>query len=232
MSNDNKAMTDGEIWKPVLGYEGAYSVSNMGRVRSEQRRVKRSDGRPRTIPCCILKYRVGDVGYPIVSLHKNGKGQTIRVHRVVLEAFVGPCPDGMECLHANNDKLDARLVNVRWGTHAENTGQMRDDGRAQAALGAGTAKKLDWADLHLILSDLAAGQTQQLIADRHGIVRQTVSKIARGEYWREHQSRKPEPEPGWFLGKPADMSPSAIKERRNAVIERNSASVGVRPTPK
>ena len=217
-------MTDREEWRSVLGFEGYYTVSSLGRVRSEPRRVIRSDGRPRTIPGLILKHRIGDVGYPIVGIHRDGTGTTVRVHRLVLETFVGPCPEGMECLHANNDKLDARLVNIRWGTRAENTEQMRDDGLAQAALGAGTAKKLDWADLHLILCDLAAGQTQQAIANRYGIVRQTVSKIARGEYWREHQSRQPEPEPGWFLGKPADMSTSAIEERRAAFNERRAAA--------
>jgi hypothetical protein len=42
------------------------------------------------------------------------------VHQLVLEAFVGPCPPGMECLHANDDATDNRLVNLRWGTHTEN----------------------------------------------------------------------------------------------------------------
>lgn len=45
------------------------------------------------------------------------------MHRLVLLAFVGPCPDGMEACHANDIPTDNRLANLRWGTHADN---MRD----------------------------------------------------------------------------------------------------------
>jgi hypothetical protein len=61
-------------------------------------------------------------GYLYVNLTPpaGGKYKTFRVHRLVLAAFVGPCPDGMECRHLNGIKADCRLENLAWGTQEEN----------------------------------------------------------------------------------------------------------------
>ena len=60
-------------------------------------------------------------GYLQVSLSKGNKKHTKKIHRLVLEAFVGPCPDGMETCHNNDVKTDNRLENLRWDTHLANT---------------------------------------------------------------------------------------------------------------
>lgn len=60
-------------------------------------------------------------GYKHVILYsENGKRITKKVHHAILETFVGPCPAGMESLHANDIHDDNRLSNLRWGTRAEN----------------------------------------------------------------------------------------------------------------
>jgi len=60
-------------------------------------------------------------GYRRVRLLRDGKYHSLLVHRLVLEAFVGPCPDGMEvCHYPDTDKANNRLENIRWDTHAEN----------------------------------------------------------------------------------------------------------------
>ena len=56
-------------------------------------------------------------GYPTVSL---GRKSEHRVHRLILETFVGPCPGGMECRHLNGNRQDNRLENLCWGTRSEN----------------------------------------------------------------------------------------------------------------
>lgn len=110
-----------ETWKPVVRYEGLYEVSDQGRVRSLDRTehckdglIRRRKGRTR-IPA---KNRYG---YPIVGLCKDGKMKTKTIHRLVLEAFVGPCPDGLECLHKDGAPENNTIENLKWGSHSENT---------------------------------------------------------------------------------------------------------------
>ncbi len=104
------------VWVPIPGHEGSYEVSHLGRVRSIDRviidrngkRYRRRGQTLRTWP---------ERGYLCVRL---GIGRQYAVHRLVLLAFVGPCPEGQEALHQNGDPSDPRLTNLRWGTHSEN----------------------------------------------------------------------------------------------------------------
>ena len=111
-----------ERWLPVVGFEGLYSVSDLGRVRSEARgwvpqsRLLKPDPRPRD-------------GYLYICLWKERRRRGICVHRLVLEAFVGPRPQGMQCRHLNGHKRDNRLINLCWGTSAENAADRDRHGR-------------------------------------------------------------------------------------------------------
>jgi hypothetical protein len=105
-------MMSTEEWRPVVGYEGKYEVSDMGRIR----RVK--TGRVLRTRVVVHKGR-----YERVGLWRDGKSRVWQVHRLVGEAFLGPLPRGLETRHLNGDGADNRLVNLKYGTHAEN---MRD----------------------------------------------------------------------------------------------------------
>lgn len=111
-----------ERWLPVPGFEGRYEVSDQGRVRSLPRVVAtRRRGQTVThIPGRILKGSLSSYRYLEVRLHKDGVATVRRVHRLVLEAFVGPCPEGMEGCHNDDNTLNNQLPNLRWDTHAEN----------------------------------------------------------------------------------------------------------------
>lgn len=105
-----------EMWKPVVGYEGIYEVSDLGNVRGVDRidaAGRRWKGRP-------LSPKMHSGGYFCVNLSKNAQRSMKFVHRLVLEAFVGPCLEGRESLHGPTGQTDNRLVNLRWGTHGEN----------------------------------------------------------------------------------------------------------------
>lgn len=67
-------------------------------------------------------------GYPRVNITppEGGSYKTFSVHKLVLTAFVGPCPEGMECRHLNGIKTDCRLKNLEWGTQEENVQDNRD----------------------------------------------------------------------------------------------------------
>jgi hypothetical protein len=115
--------TDIEHWLPISGFHG-YEVSNLGRVRS----FRNSRGRSILDP----KYLVGsiqDPGYPIVNLRCEGKTHKRFVHRLVLEAFVGPCPNGwVTCHHPDNDRTNCRLDNLRWAPYSENENDKKIQG--------------------------------------------------------------------------------------------------------
>lgn len=108
-----------ETWRPVVGYEGWYEVSSSGRVRGLDREIRYIDGRVRSRKGMILRLQTNRSGYRTVGLSKNGpKG--FLVHRLVLAAFVGPCPADMEGCHENGDPSDNSLSNLRWDTSSAN----------------------------------------------------------------------------------------------------------------
>lgn len=110
-----------ENWKPVPGFEGRYEVSDRGRVKSLARPIPQKNGRTRLCGEVILKTEVNNGGYHRVQLWSGNHRHRKYVHRLVLEAFVGPCPDGMEACHWNDDPSDNRLENLRWASQSENT---------------------------------------------------------------------------------------------------------------
>lgn len=67
-------------------------------------------------------------GHLKVTLTRGGKHHQRYVHALVLEAFVGPCPEGCECLHSDGDPTNNRLGNIRWGTRQENVDDMKRHG--------------------------------------------------------------------------------------------------------
>lgn len=105
-----------ERWKAIVGYEGIYEVSSLGGVRSLDRYS--SSGR-RLKGATLPQFRTPH-GYLRVGLCKQGKTRTELVHPLVLEAFVGPRPEGCDCCHLNDVPDDNRLENLRWGTRSQN----------------------------------------------------------------------------------------------------------------
>lgn len=107
-----------EEWRPVIGWESTHMASSLGRVRSVSRPVsgprKRVEGR-------VLSPSRHRRGHHRYQLHADGRVGYVQAHRAVLEAFVGPCPSGMEACHNNGDPSDNRLVNLRWDTRSNNT---------------------------------------------------------------------------------------------------------------
>lgn len=124
-----------EIWKPVAECEG-FEVSSCGRVRSIDRHVLCGGGpkqraHVRHYKGKLLRLSRASHGYQNISL-PNGK---YLVHRLVLSAFVGPCPKGCEGLHDDDKRTNNRLSNLRWGTRAENIEDaFRNGGRKRKGL--------------------------------------------------------------------------------------------------
>ena len=164
---------DMEIWKPISGYEGRYEVSDLGRIRSAP--TLRSRGgilRPDTTG-----------GYLRVQLWRGGKYVRPLVHRLVLEAFVGPCPDGMEACHGSPDKSDNRIGNLRWDTHKNNHADKLAHGTHLRGEAIGNSK-LKASDVFLIRSLRQEGKTLLSIARQLGVSQSLVHHITKGRVWR------------------------------------------------
>jgi hypothetical protein len=109
-----------ETWKDVIGYEGLYAVSNLGRVKRLRRVVDRNNqwGKHKLeLKERILRGSINKQGYVIVELLGSVR---VGVHRLVLESFVGPCPDGMFGRHLDGNPANNRIDNLRWGSVTEN----------------------------------------------------------------------------------------------------------------
>jgi hypothetical protein len=118
-----------EVWRPVLGFEDIYEVSDQGRVRSFDRVVAFRKGGSKRIKGKILKPLSGGArGYAHVCLWRESQCTMANVHRIVLEAFVGERPAGYGCNHKDGDKTNNALTNLEWVTYRENTQHARRTG--------------------------------------------------------------------------------------------------------
>ena len=112
---------DREIWKDVIGYEGLYQVSNLGRVKSLDRYVFNSRWNIKIHKqVMFLRPHKNNKGYKLLSLTKNNKSKSFQVHRLVALAFI-PNPFNKEQVnHINGIKDDNRVENLEWNTAHEN----------------------------------------------------------------------------------------------------------------
>lgn len=125
-------------------------------------------------------------GYLRVGLRKEIGGKLCwrAVHHLVLEAFVGPRPDGMEGLHAPNpDRTDNRLENLRWGTSAENTADQFKAG-TRAIGDKSPAAKLREADIPEVRRLIAERVSRREIGRRFGVSHAVINAVAKGTTWK------------------------------------------------
>lgn len=160
-----------ETWAPVPGFDGLYSVSTLGRVRSE-RRVVAYRGSMRTVPERILRPGIAS-GYQVVRLWADGIQTHASVHRLVLEAFVGPAPDGQQGAHNDGNSMNNAVTNLRWATPKQNMADRVAHGTANRGERHGMAK-LTSAEVLAIRADQ---RTNRAIASELGIWPATVSRI-------------------------------------------------------
>lgn len=162
-----------EIWKSVVSFDGFfkdhYEVSNLGRVR----RLGFSD-------CRIVAQSAVRGGYATVHLCVNNQRRRLTVHKLVLEAFVGPCPPDCEALHGPNGSTDNSLDNLRWGSRKENVEDRKRDGRQ---VGKST-RKLTAEDVSVIRRRLEAGDPASAIMTDYDIGWQSVYNIRHRKSWK------------------------------------------------
>lgn len=168
-----------EHWKPVRGFDGYYSVSDLGRVRRD------APGGNMTHVGKILKPGIGGgCGYRFVILTKPRSGgirKNVRVARLVAETFIGP-PGHMTVNHKNGNKGDNRVANLEYMTAADNTRH----GRSVLGRCVGEAHgraKLTAAIVQSARKDAKSGTPVRQLAKKHGVAAPVMGRAIRGETW-------------------------------------------------
>ncbi len=165
-----------EEWKDIPGHEGLYQASSLGRIRSLTRVVYSRNWYarqpfPRTITGRILKPgRYCKTGHLSVVLGRRTAGRP--VHQLVMEAFVGPAPDGMEVCHINGDPADNRLINLRYDTRRNNILDVYRQGKRW--------RKLNLNDVSRIRFALFCGWRGSDLAREYYVSQSCISAIKTG----------------------------------------------------
>lgn len=175
-----------EQWRPVAGYEGIYSVSTAGRVRSEPRITVQSNGKALTIKGRVLRPYVMKKGYCLYDIRKDNEALNFYGHRIVLEAFVGPAPEGCEACHNNGQRGDNRLDNLRWDTRKGNFRDKSAHGTAPVGERHPQAK-LSEEEVLRIRADKRPGA---VVSREFGVASSHICSIRRGRHWKHLNDQK------------------------------------------
>lgn len=173
-------MNEIENWKPVAGYEDFYEVSDLGRIRAlfESWNGRYKAGR-------IIQPIQRPDGYLMVNLYypgANQKGKTCTVHKIVLDAFVGPRPKSLVCRHLDGTRSNNATTNLKWGTREENVQDAKDHGTLACGERCALSKLSSRAVLE-IRSRFDAGVLSRVIAEQFGISRPQASRIGNRKSW-------------------------------------------------
>lgn len=160
--------TPRENWRPVVGYEGLYEVSDLGHVYSISSKK-------------ILKTSRNTSGYPSVKLYKNGQPFQCPVHREVAYAFIGPRPKGHQINHINYTRSDARACNLEYLTMHNNVAHSLH--RVKKGVDLASAK-LNHDSVAKIRQMRSKGIVYRIIAEEFKVDSKTVRDLLCGKTWR------------------------------------------------
>ncbi len=166
-----------EEWLPVVGFEGIYEVSSLGRVQRIGRAARRGAGRGGGARIGrIRKSQTVPGGYRAVQLWHNGIPTNMLVHVLVARAFLGEPPPGREVNHRSGDKTNNQLANLEYLTRSENNKHAYRIGLRRPVTGH---RKLGIEGVALILTLHSRGLSQRKIAGHVGVVHSTVGRVLR-----------------------------------------------------
>jgi hypothetical protein len=172
-----------EIWKSIEGYEGVYSVSSFGNVRSESRVVDHPTSGKLTIKGRIVKPRLHSFGYHMVSLWRNNKEKQFTIHRLVALAFI-PNPDNLPHVnHMDFNPAHNAVDNLEWCSRKRNQSWSADAGRLRREQYGLT--KLSSAQVAEIRRR-GPHETHSSLATEFGVCRQTIGDIVNRRRWSKN----------------------------------------------
>ena len=196
-----------EQWLPVVGYEGLYEVSNMGRVK----RVKAGQG-ARVGGFLSLRHK-HRFGYTRVALCSDGKAKTYYVHALVAKAFISNPLNHKTVNHIDNDPSNNNASNLEWVSshkntlHASNQSRMKTGGRIKVQEATRELIKKDYEDMKT--------KSMRILSEKYKICLRTVWLIC---------NDKPRSNPNYwatadYIEPTADFLQNAMVDRANGLTQ-------------
>lgn len=178
-----------ETWRAVVGWTGVYEVSSGGAVRSVDRRLPVINRFGKT----EMRFHRGKQltpskskkGYLMVSLTRPGPVREYAyVHHIVADAFLGPCPAGLEICHDDGTRDNNADTNLYYGTRSVNALDRHRHGTMNQAFGeAHSFHKLTESDVLWIRAH-AGSMSQRDLGEMFGVAHSVIGSVQRGTAWR------------------------------------------------
>lgn len=160
-----------EEWKPCVGYEGRYEVSNIGRVKS-------------LVTNQLLKPATDKLGRKQVALSLNSKVKATRIHRLVAKAFISNHENKPQVNHIDNNPSNNCVENLEWCTAKENTQHMLKQNRQNPPNGERQGGHVLTEDIVRKIKKLSKDKTYYKIGKELGINYATVYDIIKNKTWK------------------------------------------------
>lgn len=177
---DDDGLVCCEEWRDIVGYEGKYQASYLGRFKSLSRFIDNGNG-GYISKSKILKANIDSDGYLLVSLCKNGKAEKLKMHRLVAQTFI-PNPDNKPDVNhkaVDGDKTNICVFNLEWNTRAENMKHAKEN-NFMAKGEKHVNSKLTEKD---ILEIRSSKLTHRELGVIYGVNRGTITKITNNYRW-------------------------------------------------
>jgi hypothetical protein len=170
-----------EVWRPVVGHEGKFEVSNLGRVKALAWELRHWCGRNIPQPERIVTQTKHTGGYRFVAL----RGKKQYVHRLVMAAFVGPPPENAKDVnHIDGDKTNNRLDNLEYCDRLHNVRHAIATGLQDNGGEGNGMSKYRAGQIVTAYQMVKCGATQSQAAKATGVSESTVQMVVTGRRWK------------------------------------------------
>ena len=171
-----------EEWRPVKGFEGSYFVSNLGRVKSVDRKITQGNRwgqrMERKMKGRVLSPKLDKYGYHVVLLYNsdsNGDRTYITVHRLVALTFLSNPDNKPQVDHKDHDKLNNNLSNLRWVSAKVNSENAKEKGVLDNRDGSQKLNMKKAIEIRKIYAEGSASQSK--LAEKYGVSKRAIQHI-------------------------------------------------------
>lgn len=165
-----------EMWKDVPEFEGCYQISNLGRVRSIDRKFKSKDGRNWSIKGRIDNPTISSKGYFHKRFKYNGKQKNYKIHRLVGLLFLTNSSNLLEINHKDGNKLNNNAENLEWCSRQQNMNH--------ASINGLLPRKLDSKKIIIIREKYINGSSKESLAKEFNVTIPCIHSIIIRHTWK------------------------------------------------